>query len=433
MSAERQSRHPVPDPPPVDPGEVRQLVVALGEAMAAAGDSVDAIAIKLERVFDAYGIGDHQVAVFPTAMMVQTGEGPSARMALGTTVPGQLRFDQISDLYPLITTVIDGGVLPGDALGRLQTILTSRVRFHWFARVFGQALVTLGFAMLLQPTPITLAVCFCLGLLIGTVSLSPLPLVNQIFPVLMAFVTGIIVLTLSNHFHLDNPIRIMVPPLVMFLPGGMLTIATVELSAGEMIAGASRLVAGLVQLLLLAFGLLAATTVVHVSSRVLHDNPTGRLGGWAPWVGILVFAIGNYLLFAAPTRYFPWILAVLFVAYGGQRLGAQIVGSEISAFFGALAMTPLVLWFDSLSAGPPKLVTFQPGFWLLVPGAAGLIGIAQILGAGGGGGRAFISALVTVGSIAVGVLIGSSLYRTFVAGSRRVTQVVVDQMPRTHP
>jgi uncharacterized membrane protein YjjP (DUF1212 family) len=433
MNVEGQSGRHDPDDGPVDPGEVRQLIVALGEAMAAAGDSVDAIATKLERALNAYGIGTHQVAVFPTAFMVQTGEGPVARLALGTTVPSQLRFDQISELYPLIARVINGGVPPGEALGQLRTILTNPVRFHWYARVLGQALITLGFAMLLQPTPVTLAVCFGLGLLIGTLSLSSLPLVNQIFPVLMAFMTGVIVLTLSNHFHLDNPIRIMVPPLVMFLPGGMLTIATVELSAGEMIAGASRLVAGLVQLLLLAFGLLAATTVVHVSSRVLHDNPTGRLGGWAPWVGIVVFAVGNYLLFAAPTRYFPWILAVLFVAYGGQRLGAQIVGSEISAFFGALAMTPMVLWFDSLSAGPPKLVTFQPGFWLLVPGTAGLIGIAQILGAGGGGGRAFVSALVTVGSIAVGVLIGSSLYRTAVAGTRRVSQVVEDQIPWPHP
>jgi uncharacterized membrane protein YjjP (DUF1212 family) len=62
----------------------------LGEAMAAAGDSVDAIATKLERVLDAYGIGTHEVAVFPTAMMVQTGEGPLAQLALGTTVPSQL-------------------------------------------------------------------------------------------------------------------------------------------------------------------------------------------------------------------------------------------------------------------------------------------------------------------------------------------------------
>jgi hypothetical protein len=32
-------------------------------------------------------------------------------------------------------------------------------------------------------------------------------------------------------------------------------------------------------------------------------------------------------------------------------------------------MTPVVLWVERLPGGPPKLVTFLPAFWLLVPGA----------------------------------------------------------------
>jgi hypothetical protein len=55
----------------------------------------------------------------------------------------------------------------------------------------------------------------------------------------------------------DADVRSMVAPLVTFLPGAALTMAVVELSAGEMVTGASRLVAGTLQLLLLSFGIVA--------------------------------------------------------------------------------------------------------------------------------------------------------------------------------
>ena len=44
-------------------------------------------------------------------------------------------------------------------------------------------------------------------------------------------------------------------------------------------------------------------------------------------------------------------------------------------------MTPLVLWIDDRPYGTPSLVTFLPAFWLLVPGAIGLIGVTEIVGA----------------------------------------------------
>ena len=52
-----------------------------------------------------------------------------------------------------------------------------------------------------------------------------------------------------------SPLDIVIPALVTLLPGAALTMATVELSAGSMISGSSRLVFGLQRLLLLTFGI----------------------------------------------------------------------------------------------------------------------------------------------------------------------------------
>ena len=70
-----------------------------------------------------------------------------------------------------------------------------------------------------------------------------------------------------------------------------------------------------------------------------------------------------------------------------------------------------MLSVDKLRNGPPKLITFLPGFWLLVPGAAGLIGVTELLGVRPElGAQALVDMLITVMSIALGVLMGTAAY-----------------------
>ena len=84
-------------------------------------------------------------------------------------------------------------------------------------------------------------------------------------------------------------------------------------------------------------------------------------------------------------------------------------------------MTPVVLWINDRPFGTPSLVTFLPAFWLLVPGAVGLIGVTEIVGADHTiGAEDLATALTSIASIALGVLIGSASYRTATAGASRV-------------
>ena len=157
--------------------------------------------------------------------------------------------------------------------------------------------------------------------------------------------------------------------------------AVVELSAGEMITGASRLVAGILQLLLLGFGIVDAAQVVGLpSADALVDTPTDQLGWWAPWVGVLLVGIGNYLYFSAPGGSLGRLLLVLYAAWIGQCLGDQALGGYLSGFVGASVMTPVAYIPERRPSGPPALVSFLPAFSLLVPGALGLIGVAEYLG-----------------------------------------------------
>ena len=92
---------------------LRELVVRLGGAMTAAGDSVDSINDKLRRVVDAYGYPGFEFFVLPTGMFVESGEAATASVLLSTNQQQvHYRFDQIAALYRLVSQAEQGEITP---------------------------------------------------------------------------------------------------------------------------------------------------------------------------------------------------------------------------------------------------------------------------------------------------------------------------------
>ena len=209
-----------------------------------------------------------------------------------------------------------------------------------------------------------------------------------------------------------DPLHVLVPPLVTFLPGAMLTLGMVELAYGDMVSGSSRLITGFVQLVLLAFGLAAGAALVGVTPDDLLESSVQLAEvPWAPWAGVVVFGIGVYLHFSAPRNSLLWMLLVLLLAFAAQRLAAGVLGSEISGFFGTLVATPLGYLIQMRFKGPPAMVTFLPSFWLVVPGSLGLLSVTRMLSDRAAGLDGLITAVFVVASIALGTLVGASLYK----------------------
>jgi uncharacterized membrane protein YjjB (DUF3815 family) len=199
----------------------------------------------------------------------------------------------------------------------------------------------------------------------------------------------------------------------------MLTFGMVELAYGDMVTGASRLLTGLVELVLLAFGLTAGAVLVGYRPENLVDAAVEYVAApWAfaaPWVGVVVFGVGVYLTFSAPRNSFWWMLLVLVVTFEAQQLTASLFGKEISGFFGMLVATPLGYLIQKRLKGPPAMVTFLPSFWLLVPGALGLLTVTRLL-RDPGRLDGLLSVAFALASIALGTLVGASLYRWLTEG-----------------
>jgi uncharacterized membrane protein YjjP (DUF1212 family) len=391
-----------------------EFMFRLGQAYLACGEQTAQVELSLRRIATAYGMRKSRVVAFPTAIFIALHDEIGERVTLSEGATHLLRLDQMADVFSLGTEALRAAVVPAEGIERLSAILRRPARYGAVGSVLGHAILTVGLALVLMPSLINLAAAGVLGAAVGVLKLfnRERAVLSVPTPVLAAAMVSALVFTAVRYGLPVNPLYLLVPPLVTFLPGAMLAFGMVELAYGDMVSGSSRLIAGLVQLLLLAFGLAAGALLVGVGPESLMDWDTKLVDvRWAPWAGAVVFSIGVALHFSAPRNSFGWVLLVVLAAFGAQRLATIFFGSEISGFFGTLVAMPLAYLVQLRFKGPPVAVTFLPSFWMLVPGSLGLLSVTRMLSDRAKGIDGMVTVVFAVMSIALGTLVGATLYR----------------------
>lgn len=397
-----------------DTAVLLEFMFRLGRAYLACGEQTAKVELILRRIASAYGMRKSRVVAFPTAVFISIHDELGERVTLAECEPQTLRLDQMADVYLLGTEAQKAQMAPGEGLQRLSVILAQKARFGAIGVILGHTILTVGLAIVLMPTVANLAAAAVLGFIVGVVKLlnRGRAVLAVPFPVIAATVVSALVFLAVRYGFPVDPLHALVPPLVTFLPGAMLTLGMVELAYGDMVSGASRLIAGFVQLVLLTLGLAAGAVLVGYSANELIYSAGQYVKVIdAPWVGVVVFGVGVYLHFSAPRNSFQWILLVLLIAFGAQQLAVRFFGSEISGFFGTLVGTPIAYLIQLRFRGPPATVTFLPTFWLLVPGALGLLSVTQMLRNRAAGLDGMVTVVFVITSIALGTLVGAAIYK----------------------
>jgi uncharacterized membrane protein YjjP (DUF1212 family) len=405
------------EPRAIDATALLEFMYRLGQAQLACGEQTAQVELLLRRVASAYGMRRSRVVAFPTAVFVSFHDGQQERVTLAEGPTGRLRLDQMADVYALTQLAERAAIAPADGIKRISEILRAGARFGPLGVVIGHAILTLGLAMVLRPSLLNLVVAVALGAMVGGLKLANREgsLLAVPTPVLAAALVSIVVFLLLGHGVPVDPAYVLVPPLVSFLPGAMLSLGMVELAYGDQVSGSSRLIAGFVQLVLLAFGFAAGAMLVgyHAEDLVEATRQTAPLpwGVWGPWLAVFVFSIGVYVHFSAPRDSFLWILLVLLAAFAAQQFATRFFGMELSGFFGMLVAMPLAYFVQTYFKGPPAMVSFLPSFWLVVPGSLGLRSVTQLLSDQAAGLDGLVTVLFAMTSIALGTLVGASLYK----------------------
>lgn len=379
----------------------------LGAAMVSANYPINVVRLTLQRAAEAYGV-EHTFVALPTYVQVGTPvtvDGPAVHVARSE---GDVRYDQTFPLAGLVQQVEKADIGIAEAATELERILAAPTPRSPGARVFAYVLQSAGLGLLLMPTPPALLGAVVFGLLVGClrVGFRRSDAMQQLLPTVCAFLVTLIAFTVGVRLGLEHhdSIRALAPALATFLPGSAITLAVIELSTRETISGASRLVSGLIQLAQLALGILVAAQVAGFDGWQLSSVQLNQLGPWAPWLGVAVYGFGTWMYLGPARSFLPWLLLMCFTAYVGQYIGHNLLGSYAGGFCGGVVLTIVALIVSQRPGAPPAVTLIMPGFWLMVPGTLGLVGVTQLFDASGAG--AFSATIVSIISIGIGIQAG---------------------------
>ena len=390
--------------------QIRYLA-RLGAAMAAASYPVTFIRQTLQRSASAYGVHGEIVAL-PNNVQIMGETTASGTPAASANVQAAVRFDQTFPLADLADATAQGRVSAAEGERRLDRIMGQPRPYAAWVTVLGYGVFSAGLALVMEPSVLNLALATVLGVMVGALCTvgERVPVLSPLTPVLSAILVAALCIAGAQYLELDHVgLRALIPPLAVFLPGLAITVSVIELSSNDVISGASRLIAGFMQLAQLAFGIFIASHMLGLEDGQLTAQAVNKLGDWAPWLGVGVFVVGVMLFLAPPLQFLPWLALMAYTAYVAQYVGDLLLGAYTSGFFGALALTLAALLVSRRPGSPSVLAMVLPGFWLLVPGSLGLIGVAELFGADGD--SALSATLISMIAIAFGVQAGMVIWR----------------------
>lgn len=396
---------------PTDAAAKLAAMEATGEAMLDAGYSVTGVHSVLRDMARVNGFPDTEVVVFPTALFVSARGLGEVRTGAVSSGHSRLTLAQIDALDDIVKDARSEPTDPGTVVAAVAAVRTQPPTFSPLQRTLAYGMVSGALAVLLGGSWAGVGLAGVLGLGIGVVMMlteNAPRWYEALITVGSAFAVSVIVFGLSQYGLDPGVLAALIAPLVTFLPGGLLTTGIIELSTGQMMAGAGRLAAGVMQLVLLATGVVAGAALVGVPRLEFGEamNPLGPLG---PWLAVAIFGVGIVIYRSGRRDSIAWILLVLYVAYGAQVLGDIFFGGVLSALIGAAAMTPVAYLVSTQRNGPAAFASFLPAFWMMVPGALGLVGVAAILDGDSAGLNTLATTASTMVAITLGILAGSVL------------------------
>jgi uncharacterized membrane protein YjjP (DUF1212 family) len=395
----------------------RALLADLGNALVATGQPVHEVEQELTAVARRLGHNGSQIAATPTGVTICLRRGGVATYQCAQRA---LRLDQAIDLHQIVVRLTSGQVSPAVAITELSGVRAKAPRYPGWVRGTATITVAVSVGLIAQPGVLNVVVGALAAVLVaGVIKVGQRrPALMSLVPTVAAFAVGLMVFSAAQAGLLHGPLRTVIPPLLVLLPGRLLVTGMAELAAGEMLAGSSRLIYGVVQLLLLAFGIITAAQVTGIGPGALGNVRVDDLGPAAALAGLALLGTAVCLRESAPIRVLPWVIGVLLIAAGAQWLGQAASGPALGGFLSATAASVAAALCEVLPARVPRLVTFLPALWLLVPGTLGLLSVTQLAIDPRNEPVIGVEVVAVFCAVVIGMLVGSALVHSLVTTAR---------------
>jgi hypothetical protein len=137
---------------------------------------------------------------------------------------------------------------------------------------------------------------------------------------------------------------------------------------------------------------------------------SAHVGSWSADVAILVIAVGLYVHLSAPRGSLAWLIAAVGLALVGQKVGGVFLSSAHAGAVGAFLVVPFAAMATRVKTSPPALVMMLAAFWALVPSAVSFESLGDAVALGSDALPIASRSIAAIFSIALGTLIGWSVF-----------------------
>lgn len=402
----KQSPGPIAEPDTFSVEAIARMLREIGIALLEVQVPSGVVETRLMRVVERYTTEPVLIVALPTVLIIQVG---SNKHEVAASTHGTTQLDQLGSIDVIARSAEAGAIAPDDAVRAITAARTARPRFGPGTILVGYVVTSVGFGIVMNPVWTALWANVFLGAVVGifVVAARPLPTLAAIVPSLSAAAVTILATWFVADAAGDDLLRIIAPALVATLPGLTLTIGSMELAGGAVVAGSSRLVFGLVQLMLMVFGVAIG---LAVAGPAIPSEPATRMGPVSFYVAIVIIAVGLYMYLSAPRGSLIWLIAAMAVALIGQKLGGLFLSTEYTGAVGALLVFPFAVVAAKMKTAPPMFVMLRAAFLSLVPGALGFESIGEAATQRSLDAGTLVSTFAAIFSIALGTLVAWSFY-----------------------
>ena len=351
----------------------------IGKGLIASGVSAGVVENTLTELAMTYDT-ECEIVALPNVILIQLGH-TRGQVDCAVQRLTTLQLDQVSELAELIDQVKQKKMSLDHANQKLDHILAKPPRFKPPMVILGYFLSCIGLTMLFRPDPRSLLIAGAMGILVGLMlwGFQKHPRFNILLPVIVSVVVSALIFYLTLQGYIYGPANLLVAPLVIFLPGSLLTTGMIELASMHILSGSARLIYGGAVLALLFVGITVGLNISNLPDYQVYAYRAVTFPWWAPFLGTLLFGLGTYVRLSGANRDLFWMLLVLYIAMVSQRFGEQYFNSYLGAFLGAIMMT---LSSELIARSPrrtPAVASQMLAFWFLVPGSRGLLSVTSLL------------------------------------------------------
>jgi uncharacterized membrane protein YjjP (DUF1212 family) len=356
-----------------------RFTLELGRALHRYGTPAHQLEDALIRVSARLGIEGRFFST-PTSIFASFGSPEDMRTCLIRVHPGELDLEKLTRLDSLMEAVVAGRCTAEEGGTRLVQILAAPAPHGARLLLLCHLLVAACWGRLLGGGPREMLVAGLASLCVGLFAVGEgrWPALGRVLTPLSALLASTLAV-LGAHFF--GPLSLQVATLsglVVLLPGLTLTTAVTELATRNLMAGTSRLVGSGLVFLQLGFGVAVGGQLAQWLPPVQGMVPQPMLPPWTEGLALLVGTMSTGVLVQTRRRDVPWAVAASLFTFGAARLGAFLIGPQLGAFVGALALGTASNLLSRYRGGPAA-VTLVPGILMLVPGSVGYRSVASLL------------------------------------------------------